>query len=348
MNRLTEVVVVAVMLAALAGWAEAQSSTGPATIATLRILVPPVDHVGADAQDRRTPDQGMNLVEGDRVITGLGGVALVTFLDGSTVIIEPESAVVIRQVETRKDESSMRLLILIGKVWARIAQQLGRRTNLSLESNAYTATAHDGLIGAERRKDGTFVCWTRRGDVTVRDASGASVGVLAAGRKLTAVLPQEPRVETFQVHDSTLEIVASQSILPLIRMPDGYRVAGWTTSGVEVNQVFGSLTSAGAETRVIEVPGGRPGPYTVTLVGVTDGPFEVMLLGRYQGGVVYRHRMTGRIQRGEEWRTHIHPHFKEESGRDSTTSRLMGAVIEPLRRSSGVQAPDAVTLSPLR
>lgn len=346
MYRLSAAVVGALMLPALAGPAEAQSGAGGATVATLSVLAPPVEHVAAGARDRRPSGEGMNLAEGDTVITGPGGVALVTFLDGTTVTVEPGSAVVVRQADARNGESSVRLLILVGKVWARIAQQLARGAGLSLESNAYAATAHDGLIGAERREDGTFVCWTRRGDVTVRDAGGTTVGVLTAGRKLTARSGRERRVETFQVHESTLEITASANVLPLIHMPDGHRIAGWTLAGVEVNQVFGSLTTAAARGRHIEVPGGRPGPYTVTLVGLAEGPFEITVIGRFQGRVVYRDRTRGSIERGGQRQAHVYPYFREEDGGNPTTSRVMGATIEPFQPRGS--RPGTVTLSRAR
>jgi FecR protein len=346
MYRLTVTAISALMLLVLADRAQAQSSAGAATVATLSVLAPPVEHLPAGAKDRQPSDEGMNLVEGDTVFTGPRGIALVTFLDGSTVTVEPGSTVVIKQAGVRNDESSVQLLILVGKVWARIAHQITRRASLTLESNAYTATAHDGLIGAERSADGTFVCWTRRGDVTVRDTAGAPVDVVKPGRKLTARPGKKQRVEEFQVHESTLEIAASSNVLPLVRMPDGQRMAGWMVSGDEVNQVFGSLTAAGAERRQVEVPGGLPGPYTASIVGLADGPFEVTLVGRFQGRVVYRHRATGTIARGELRQAHVFPHFRDEDGRNPTTSRVIGAHIEPLR-SSGPRS-ETVTVSPAR
>jgi hypothetical protein len=329
------------VLLVLVQLAQAQS----ATVATLSILAPPVDHLPAGTRDRRTADEGMNLAEGDTVFTGPQAAALVTFLDGSTVTMEPGSAVVIRQASVQNGESSMRLLILVGKVWARIAQQVARRTSLSLESNAYTATSHDGLIGAERGEDGTFVCWTRRGDVTVRDAAGATVEVVPAGQKLTARPGKTRRVEPFQVHESTLGITASSNVLPVVHLPNGL-MAGWTPAGVEVNQVFGSLTAVDAQTREIEVPAGRRGPYTVALVGLADGPFEVTLIARFQDRVVYRHRATGTIARGEQRQAYVYPHFREEDGANPTTSRVIGATIEPLRSTGPRTGP--VTVSPAR
>ena len=59
------------------------AQTGAA--ATLSVLAPPVERV-APAGTSVGVD-GMNLAEGDRIKTGAKGLALITFLDGSTVTV---------------------------------------------------------------------------------------------------------------------------------------------------------------------------------------------------------------------------------------------------------------------
>jgi FecR protein len=334
-----------VMIITLAGPWAASVSSAPGTVGTLTILAEPVHYRAVSTREQQPGREGMNLAEGDAVVTGPQGSALITFLDGSTVTVEPASEVVVKQVEQRQDESRVRVLILVGKVWARVAELVGRQSSLSLESNAHAATARDGLIGAESRPDGTFTCWTRRGKMTVRDAAGNTLEVVAPGNKLTLVPRKAPRTETFRVQDSTLEITASPNVLPLVQMPDGYRLAGWSGSDAEVNYVFGSLTAATGDGRSIEVPAGRPGAYTVSLVGRASGPFAVTLVGRFQDRVVYRHRVTGTIEVGEQLRAHVLPHFKEDTVTDATSARVMGAVIEPFRRGARAGASGAVTWS---
>jgi len=335
MTRRTSVFLAMAMMITLAGTPLVPASYGAVTVGTLTILAEPVHHRGAGARDRRPASEGMNLAEGDTIVTGPDGVALITFLDGSTVTVEPVSEVVVKQVEGRPGESSVRLLILVGKVWARVAELVGRRSSLSLESNAYAATAHDGLIGAEQQQDGSFTCWTRRGDVTVRDAAGHPLAVVSPGEKLTAMPGKAPRREAFRVQDSTLEVTTSANVLPLVEMPDGRRLAGWASTDVDINQVFGSLTTAAADSHHVEVPAGRAGAYAVTLVGRAAGPFTVTMVGRFQGRVVYRHRVTGSIAAGEQRRAHVFPHFKEDLGSNAASARTMGATIEPFQQWQG-------------
>jgi hypothetical protein len=228
----------------------------------------------------------------------------VTFLDGSTVTIEPNSDVTIRQ--TDRQRSSIRLVIHVGKVWARVARLMGRESSLSLESNEYAATAHDGLIGAQDLSDGTFVCWTRAGRVTLANLRGRHLATLEPGQKATAAGLGRPRIEPFSVNASALEIVASAEALPLIQMPDGQRLAGFVAPDTEVNQVFGSLTAvrSGAEGltvgRLVDVPAGQAGPYRLVLTGIADGPYQVTIIGRHRGVPTWRHVEAGTIKAGEQ------------------------------------------------
>ena len=116
------------------------------------------------AGERAAAASGTSLAVGDRILTGPEGRGLITFLDGTTVTVEPRSEVTVRELEVGdRQRSNLQVLITAGTVWARIANLLGGRGTVSLASNTHAAIAHDGLIGAEQRADGTFVCWTARG-----------------------------------------------------------------------------------------------------------------------------------------------------------------------------------------
>ncbi len=146
-----------------AGVTVAQPLPTVSTAATLTVLAGPVDRARQGASPSRAVS-GTDLFEGDRILTGPSARALITFLDGSTVTVEPGSDVTVRQADVgSRERGRLRMLINTGTVWARVAGWLGGRSTVSLESNAYTAAAHDGLIGAQARGDGSFACWTRAG-----------------------------------------------------------------------------------------------------------------------------------------------------------------------------------------
>jgi hypothetical protein len=325
----------------LAAWLLALSASpagASSTAATLTILAPPVEHVrGGGARQAATP--GMNLREGDRIVTGAGGLALLTFLDGSTVTILPESDVgVVPPRDGDAGRSRFAILIHAGKVWARIARLLGSQSAVALQSNEYAATARDGLIGAERTRGGGFVCWTRAGDLTLADATGRVLAVVPAERKATVEPGGDPTVQPFRVNASALRVTTSGPALPMVQMPGGRGDAGFAAGGDQVNHVFGALTAQGAAHRLIEVPGGAPGPYTLLLRGLGAGPFTVEVEGSHLGVVTYRHRLSGTIGPGEVLATRIEQRLASEGAHDPRTARAEDARIAPLRPWPGSSA----------
>ena len=329
----------------LAGPASAQERTPrSSTVATLTVLSSPVEAARADAGRLAPAVSGSDLQVGDRVVTGPAGRALITFLDGSTVTVEPASDVTVRVAEMEGgDASRLRVLIMVGTVWARVAGWLAGRASLTLESNAYSATAHDGLIGAQQQPDGTFVCWTRAGGLEVIATTGASVARIEPGQKVTLGPSRPAAVEGFAVNQSTLGVVTSGPMLPLVLMPDGRRVAGFVEPGIDVNQVFGSLTAGTAGSRTVEVPAGVSGPYVLILVAVGDGPFTVTVTGRYRGTETYRQEQAGQAHRGQGLRAEIIQTMA--GGPDPRPARADRAGMSTLRPET--TRPGTVVLSPL-
>ena len=319
------------------------AQTGAA--ATLSVLASPVERLAAGATGATPGVDGMNLAEGDRIKTGAGGLALITFLDGSTVTVLSAAEVTVKQTGADPGKSGIRMLIHAGRVWARLAQAAGRRSSpLSLESNEYTATAHDGLIGAERSANG-FVCWTRRGELRLTDRSGQTDVVLTPGRRARATFGSPVVPEPFVPSASVLEVRTTGPVLPLLRMPDGRVSAGFLSGEVEVNQVFGSLTQRqGGDRWLVEVPAGYEGPFTLILTGTGTGPFVAKVAARYGGFAVYRQEMKGEVrQQGERLFTRI---THDLSGKDPQTARVTEGSFEGLRSWDGagpaiVEAPVA-------
>jgi hypothetical protein len=334
---------VMVLVAPLIVPAPATAAQG-AVAATLSVLAAPVERIAGDAGAAEPGVSGMNLAEGDRIRTGAGGVALITFLNGSTVTLLAESEVTVKQAPTGPAKAAgIRLLIHAGRVWARVVQAAGSRSTLTLESNDYTATAHDGLIGAEQMA-GTFVCWTRRGTLWLADRSGQTDTVLVAGQRARARFGMAVTPEPFVAGASTLEIRTTGPVVPLVRMPDGSRAAGFLAPDVEVNQVFGSLTEArGRQRWLVEVPGGHEGPYTLILTGTgAGGPFTAQLSARYLGFVAYRQEIRGEARPGEQLFTRV---LQTVRGADPTTARALEARVDGLRAWSASE-PAAVVARP--
>ncbi|MBI5855455.1 MAG: FecR domain-containing protein, partial [Nitrospirae bacterium] len=204
--------------------------------ATLSVLGGTVQHVTSGGTQAQARD-GMDLALGDRVLTGPKSTAVITFLDGTTVTVQPDSDVQVKKADITSQKSTISIKINLGVVWARVVRLADPKSSLSLESNTATATVHDGLIGGEMTPD-HFMCWTMAGPVTVTDPQGQVLMVLLPGEK-TMVQPNgknQPAPAAFSVNQSTLRVTASAGVLPLVVMDDGARVAGFVAPTIEVNQ----------------------------------------------------------------------------------------------------------------
>jgi hypothetical protein len=316
--------------------------------ATLSVLAGDVRHVPAGAGQPEVAVDGIDLGVGDRVLTGPGARALVTFLDGSTVTVEPESDVEIRtaQVGGGQQGSNVAVQVNGGTVWARVVGLADPGSSFSIESNTASATVHSGRIGGRQNPDGSFVCWTKGGELTVEGKHGEPTLTLRPGQATTVQAGQVPAPRPFAVHQSVLTATTSAGVLPLVQMPDRARVLGFVSPGIEVNQVFGSdsrLADDGG--RILEVPAGQPGPFTLVLEGQRDGPFEASVVGRFQGSEVYRHELSGTITKGERLSTEIAQEIDPATGADPPTARVLSGSIAPLQPLSG-PLPGKILLSP--
>jgi hypothetical protein len=316
------------------------------TAATLTVLGGVVELLRPDG-GRAAAQSGTSLSVGDRILTAAASRALVTFLDGTTVTVEPSSDVTVREMDVGgRERSRIEVLITAGTVWARIANLLGGRGTVSLASNTHAAIAQDGLIGAEQRLDGSFACWTRAGTVRLVDAGGTAIGQLEPGQKGTASAKRLV-VEDFSVHRSVVRVVTRGPVWPLVVMPDGVRLAGFVPPGIEVNQVFGSLTARRPdETWVVEVPGGFPGPYLVLLAGTADGTFTARISGLVNDRTVHSREWTGTIARGQRLVGGLTQEFDVRHTVRANEAETLQGIVSPPRAFEGL-APGFVLLSPL-
>ena len=330
-----------------AGPAQARQS-GPATVdttATLSVLAGSVQRVPSGSTQPEPAVDGQSLAVGDRIITAAGSTALVTFLDGSTLTVQPETDVEIRVASMDQQRSTIGIHINFGTVWARVVSLLDPGSSFTLESNAGVASVHDGLPGAQVAADGTFTCWTRAGELRLAPSNGQPEVVLQPGEKAIVQQDSTDQPEPFAVNQSELLIVAPTSVLPLLLMPDGARLAGFVAPGIEVNQVFGSRTRLIDGGFEIRVPAGVPGPYTLILEGLEPVQARVRLVGSVGGESAYERDLDFAIQPGERLVTEIKQQIDPATAADPRNAVIQAAELTPLEPFQG-PLPGKVLLSP--
>jgi len=314
--------------------------------ATLNIVAGDVRVVAPDGGPARPAKDGMDLVLGAHVVTGPKSTALVTFLDGSTVTVQPDSDATVKQADLSKEQSTVRIKVNLGTVWARVAKLVGSGSSFSLESNSATATVHDGLIGARQEADGTFTCWTRAGNLFLVDPNGRIISELEPGQMTSVKTGRPADPHPFFSNHSALRVTTSPDVLPLVLMADKGRLAGFISPRVEVNQVFGSFTGLAEQGgRAVEVPAGVAAPFTLIVEGQTSGPFEVTIAGLYKGGQVSQQRLSGTIKKGERLVTTIMPQLEAATAGDPKTAKMVGLTAAPFQPMGG-PLPGVLLLSP--
>jgi FecR-like protein len=328
------------------GSVQATEPTVVTATATLSVLAGPVELIPAGSTESHGATDGMSLNDSDRIVTGTQATALVTFLDGSTLIVQPDSDVEVKRAEVHDEGSRISIGIHLGTVWARVVQLMDRQSTFSLESNTATATVHDGLIGGQKTSDHNFTCWTMAGDLLVKDRKGQLLVTLKPGEKTSVQDGQDSGRHAFAVHQSTLKVTASPNVFPLVSMPDHVRVSGFVAPGLEVNQVFGSRTGMeGYGTRTIEVPAGVPGPFTLIVEGKADTSFTVTVEGFYKGLQVYRRNFAGTISKGERLSTSITQELESAPVSNPKTAKVLKGRAEDLR-SLQEPLPGIILVSP--
>lgn len=325
----------AVIVIALLGGVTSSRAAGPpvaSATATLNIITGDVKVVPPEGGPARAAKDGMSLAVGAHVVTGPKSTALVTFLDGSTLTVQPDSDATVKQADLGKKQSTVRITVNLGTVWARVVKLVSSGSSFSLESNSATATVHDGLIGARQEVDGTFTCWTRAGILFLVDPSGRIISELKPGQMDVVKTGEPSNPHPFFSNDSALRVTTSPGVLPLTLMADNVRLAGFVSPRTEVNQVFGAftgLTDQGGH--VIEVPAGIAAPFTLILEGQTSGPFEVTIAGLHKGVEVSQQRLSGTIKKGERLVSTIMPKLDDATAGDPKTARVVGLTVSPLQ-----------------
>lgn len=345
-GALPALLIAVVVAGAVAVPSQAAGPSVASATATLNIVAGDVRVLPPDGGVVREATDGMSVAVGTHVVTGPKSTALVTFLDGSTLTVQPDSHATVRQADVSEKKSTVRIKVNLGTVWARVVKLVDPGSSFSLESNATTATVHDGLIGARQEADGTFTCWTRAGNLFLVDANGRIIAELKPGQMDAVKSGQPSNPHPFFSNHSALRVTASPGVLPLTLMADRARVAGFVSPRFEVNQVFGSFTGLTEQgSRVVEVPAGATGPFTLILEGYATGPFEVTITGLYKGAQVSQQQLSGTIKKGERLMSTITQQLDEATAGDPKTAKVLGISATPFQPMSG-PLPGVLLLSP--
>ena len=310
--------------------------------ATLSTLQGTVQVRVAGQGDFQAARDGLTLKAGDQIKTAANSRAVVTFFEGSTVEVEPESEIVLQAVAgTAGQETTIRLQQLVGITWARVVALAGPSSRFEIRAPSAVASVRGTVFRVAVVPDPT----TGQLQTEVQTHEGA-VAVAAAGQEVLVPSgqqtvvgehrpPQPPRAVPLapsppRLSPSSLTFTVSAPGELLVSDPRG-RSVGRTATGSLAHQIPGVVvTGPGEGLQVIELPEAPSGTYHLTLFSRAGGPYQLTVLGRSFSRPIVSLHCEGETRPGE---AAVDLHVSEEN------HVLTGAQLVPAPPGGDVSAP---------
>lgn len=211
--------------------------------------------------DQLTPAVDGQIVGPGHEIRTLGdGYALLTFVDGSTLTIDPDTHLRVEEVSLRPLSTSIRVAQSLGRTWSSVNQLASPASRYEVRTPAITATVRGTAFEVVVTPEGRTLVRTGDGAVSVANDLGE---VLVPAGTETTTAPAEPPQAPAPVPPSTSRSVEIGTAAVVVVDSAG-RSCGRTDRGV-VQQIPGCVVRGGS----IEITGGAA---TAALSVVAAGP----------------------------------------------------------------------------
>ena len=251
----------------------AQLSTG-----TLSVLGGPVQVQAPGAGSFVGASDGQTIAVGARVRTGSDGRAVLTFSDGTTTTLDPDTELSLDRLQPSGEQPGGLLIgvgLAVGRVWTQVTSLVYRGSTFELQVGSVTAVAREGVTGSRKDPDGTVVCWAIAGyPLKLRLAQDEAE--LFPGQQVTLRPDQGLAPVLARVFGpGVLEVRTEGAALARVVTPVNQTV-GFPLPELAVNQVLDSTTSLpGEPERWMRLPGPRAGPYRLLIHADEGGPYRV-------------------------------------------------------------------------
>ncbi|MFC1921039.1 FecR domain-containing protein [Chloroflexota bacterium] len=221
----------------------------------------------------RAPDADEWLHGTNRMILEAGTViktqesshAILTFFSGSTSVkLEPETEVIIQQLDKSDEIQTIALLQNDGKTWSFVGSSASGEINYQVNTSSASAIAMGTLFTVEIDDDGSTVVATTEGEVKVT-AEDSQV-LLGKLQKVTVKSGEAlPSPSSIYPPVTAVTIFVENGIATSITDPNGFST-GNLESGIFYNQIIGSQSILSSE-----------GPQVITIPEPVNGEYLLLL-----------------------------------------------------------------------
>ena len=281
-------------------------------------------------------NDGIVLQAGSKVTTAADSYALLTFFEGSTIKLQPNTEIEIQTLQ--KVDASRTEIVLkqwVGKTWSRVVKMGDTGSRYEIETPAAVALVRGTLFETEVGDSGSTIVRTTQGLVRVGAQNGEVD--LPAGQQASVEFGSAPsQPSPIPPPYNKLVITVNKPAVASVCDPTGSST-GYLPSGIGFNQILGSKSSPIDDgTQVITIPDPVSGEYSIVLRCIADGTIQLDLGGFSGGQTVFEQTRVSKVAAGSEWIIKVNLKFDD--------GHLIGAItgiIEPLRD----QAPENIVIT---
>ncbi len=254
----------------------------------------------------------MILSIGTGIKTGPDSHALITFFEGSTSKLEPDTYLEIRQLENGGEQSTTIILKQwLGRTWNRVIKMADSGSRYEIETPSATAIVRGTLFTTDVKASGATTISTTEGLVSVT-AQGKEVFVSQDQQTEVekGVNPSQPAAIPAPV--SQIIITADRPAFGSIIDPTGSSTGIFPT-GEQFNQIRGSYSAIPSDgTQIITVAEPMTGEYIIALRSSDEGVRHFRIQGESEGKIVFSY--TGTWNAKKESGQLIHLNLQIDNG----------------------------------
>lgn len=289
-----------------------------------------VREAGSDGWQRGV--QGVTLTAGTFIRTAQDSHAVLTFFEGSTIKLEPDTLVEIREIE-QVDEQSTTIVLgqSVGRTWSHVVT-MEPASYYEIETPSASVRAMGTLFATDVDETGLTKVATTEGLVNVAaQEDEVYVSANQQTRVEAGAAPSQPAV----LPSPKAEFVITTDV-PAVSSVSGPTGAstGHLPSGLSFNQITGSKSSFSSDGRqVITIARPVTGEYVVALRYTAQGTAALKVRTEAGGGIAFEHTERLAAAKGEGWLIRIN--LRVDDGL-IVSAKVVG--VEPL----GDQVPEKV------
>ncbi|MDD5093614.1 MAG: FecR domain-containing protein [Dehalococcoidia bacterium] len=284
------------------------SQTSYSDSTTLSILSGDVFVMKGSTGQWKEAHNGMKLSAADSVKTSVDSYAAITFFEGSTITLDPDTEVSIGQIERLPQTGStvVRLKQKAGQTWNRVQKLTDTASKYEVETTAAVAAVRGTTIRLAVGTDGQTTMSVFQGEGSLL-AQGVSVTVTAGTQSTARPGGQPSAVSPIPISESMLRLSVNSESAWMKAVDPAARSAGTVRPGITVNQIPGAITSSyGDETRFIEIPNPSEGTFSLVLVGQDDAQINLVVEGFVRNGTaltrIFRQERQCQTGKNDRWR----------------------------------------------